>query len=264
MPALALALALTGGASLVAWIRLRRAVGRARTGAACAVAYERILPDRGPALLVLGDSLSVGVGAAQPEHSIAGRIGAACPRLTVVNRARSGARFADVPGQVRSAPSRRWDAVLLVAGGNDALARVPGEGLRRDVRRAVAAARELAPRVVVASCANLGGLPILPWPLGRVLERRSRLLSDVLAEACTGPDVSFVDFFRPVGMDPFSCDPARWFSADGVHPNSAAYGLCFAMLERRTGLAAALARRTPAAVVLPAGLVGPVRASGRP
>ena len=238
LPAGAAALA---GAAAWRLMRLRRDVHRARRFAARAVPFERRLPGDGPALLVAGDSLSVGVGARRPEHSLAGRIAHACPGLAVVNVARSGARLDDVVEQLRRAPACRWAAVLVVAGGNDAIGGTPGAPLRCAARRAVAAACALAPRVVIATPANVGAVPILPWPLKRVLELRSRTVRDALRDACATPGVDFVDFFRSRDADPFSRDPARWFGEDGVHPSSACYELCFRAIERRTGLAARLA-----------------------
>jgi lysophospholipase L1-like esterase len=234
------AAALAGAAAAWRLVRLGRDVRRARRLAARAVAYQRRVPGDGPALLVAGDSLSVGVGARAPEHSVAGRIAHACPGLAVVNVARSGARLGEVVEQLRRAPRRRWAAVLVVAGGNDAIGGTPERALRRAARRAVAAARRLAPRVVVATSANVGAVPIFPWPLTRLLEARSRCVRDALRDACAQPGVDFVDFFVPLDADPFGRDPDRWFGEDGVHPSSDCYELCFRTIERRTGLAAGL------------------------
>ena len=238
---------LVGGVGIGRLLRLRRDAHRARQLAARAVAYERLLGDAGAALLVVGDSLSVGVGASTPEHSVAGRIAAACPGLTVVNRARSGARLADVPDQVRAAPRRRWSAVLLTIGGNDALRRTPPSRLREDARRAIAAVSAIAPHGVVATSANLAVVPIVPWPLTAVLERRSRRVRDAIAASCERlvthgerGTTHFVDFFRPRTVDPFGRRPERYFGPDRVHPSSHCYGVCFRMIERRTGLAATL------------------------
>jgi lysophospholipase L1-like esterase len=231
--------ALAGGWAVarLAWFGAR--ARRARRLARSAIPYERIgAEDR--ALLVIGDSLAVGVGARDPAHSVAGRIAGACPGLTVVNRARSGARIADVPLQIEAAPRRRYDAVLLAVGGNDAFRLTTRQALVRDALPAIDAARRLAPRVVVATSANLGSVPIVPWPLTRLLERRSRIVRDVLRGASRGDDVHFVDFHRPRATDPFRRSPDLYFGDDGVHPSSVCYALCFEVIARRTGLVAAL------------------------
>jgi lysophospholipase L1-like esterase len=234
-------LAALAGRGALRKLAFGRDAARARRYAADAVAFERVVDDHGPALLVAGDSLSVGVGADDPAHSVAGRIAAACPGLTVVNRARSGARLADVPSQLLDAPPRRWDAVLLTIGGNDALGRTPRDALDAHASRAVLAARTLADRVVVATSANLGSVPIFPWPLTRLLEARTRAVRDALWRATGAHGAEFVDFFRPLERDPFARAPELYFGPDGVHPSSACYALCFAVIELRTGLASALA-----------------------
>lgn len=221
--------------------RLGVDVARARRFAARAIPYERRLGGDGPALLVTGDSLSVGVGASSPELSVSGRIARACPGLTVRNVARSGARLSDVPDQLRTASNRQWDAVLLTAGGNDAIAGVSRGELARDAQRAIAAALRRSPRVVVATSANIGCVPIVPWPLTRLLEARSRMVRDVLHDACEASRVAIVDFWRPRDANPFAHDPDRWFGEDGVHPNSDCYDLCFRVIERHTHLASSLA-----------------------
>lgn len=242
-PPSAWAVAVAGGWSVVRLLRLGRDVDRARRMAARVDAFQRVLDDDGPALLVAGDSLAVGVGASHPSRSVVGRLAAACPGLTVVTVARSGARLVDLPAQLEAAPVRRWDAVLLTGGGNDALQRTPRDTLARDADRALAAARMLAPIRVVATSANLGGVPIVPWPLTRWLEHRSRRARDVLRAACAVHDAQLVDFFRPLAQDPFARDPGRWFGPDGVHPSDASYALCAAVIERRTGLVRRLAAR---------------------
>jgi len=191
-------------------------------------------------------ALAGGVGATDPRRSVPGRIAAASPGSTVISRARSGARIADVPAQLGRAPARRYDAVLMTIGGNDALRRVHRRELTRHARRAVLTARRFAPEVIVASSANLGASPIVPWPITRLLEVRTRVVRDALREACACEGVRFVDFFRPLRCDPFARDPERYFSQDGVHPSDACYDLCFRVIEHQTALAARLARRVRA------------------
>jgi lysophospholipase L1-like esterase len=245
-------LVLAGAWTLARGLHLAAHLRHARRLAAAAVPFERRGRPRGPALLVLGDSLSVGVGASSPHRSVAGRIAQACPGLAVVNRARSGARVADVVGQLRAAPRGRWDVVLIAAGGNDAAAGTPVRRLAADADAMLASALRMSPRVVVATAASLGAIPILPWPARPWLERRSRRVRDVLQAACARHGALLVDFFRPAGADPFVRDPDLYFGDDRIHPSTACYELCFRVIDRRTGVvaalrAAALADRAPEA-----------------
>src|SRR5277367_6022713 len=70
-----------------------RGVQRARTLAAQGRRYERRLASKGLAVLILGDSTGVGVGASMPEESIAGLLAADYPQADVVNISESGARI---------------------------------------------------------------------------------------------------------------------------------------------------------------------------
>jgi hypothetical protein len=159
------AAAVAGGAGVWHLLSLAHAARRARQLSGRTVPYQRWNGPDGPAMLVAGDSRSVGVGACAPEHSVAGRIAAACPAPTVANRARAGARLADVPARPQIAPRRRSYAVLLAIGGNDALGLTPGAALGRDAHGMMVLARRLVPCVVVATAANLGSIPVLPWAL---------------------------------------------------------------------------------------------------
>src|SRR5688572_28519760 len=51
-------------------------------------------------LVVLGDSLAVGVGAPSPHESVAGRVAAAFPHVRVFNYSKAGARARHVMAQL--------------------------------------------------------------------------------------------------------------------------------------------------------------------
>jgi hypothetical protein len=87
------ALALIGTA-LVAW-RWAQFARYLRIGdelAAGALAYQCKAADHGASVLVIGDSLALGTGAARPEDSIAGLLARQSPHASIVNRACNGAR----------------------------------------------------------------------------------------------------------------------------------------------------------------------------
>ena len=78
-----------------------RGIGRARSFAGAGRRFERRLSARRAAMLILGDSTGVGVGATLPEESIAGLLAADYPDADIVNVAVSGTRVADAIAQVR-------------------------------------------------------------------------------------------------------------------------------------------------------------------
>ncbi|MDO9358618.1 MAG: GDSL family lipase, partial [Polaromonas sp.] len=70
-------------------------------------------------LLVVGDSTGVGTGASSPATSVAGLIARDHPFLKVVNRSTDGAKYADIARQLEGPAGERFDAILVLGGGND-------------------------------------------------------------------------------------------------------------------------------------------------
>jgi hypothetical protein len=110
---LAVALAAVAGGLLL----LNAGCAVSRLGIAKDLAERSVPFQRQPAaptyrLLVIGDSTAVGTGASAPEASLAGLIARDHPSWAIANRASDGARFADLPGQLRRGET--WDAVLIL------------------------------------------------------------------------------------------------------------------------------------------------------
>jgi lysophospholipase L1-like esterase len=234
------ALALAGVAGL-RLLRFRRELRHAARFARTASAFQREL-NSDDALLVIGDSLAVGVGAERPEDTVAGRFAAEFPGLAVVNRARSGARARDVLEQLQRVPERRYVAVMVAVGANDAIAATPLSHFERQLGEIHRRARALAPVVVHVGAANIGGAPLFFWPLDRILEWRMRRTRDIVERVCRRNGVRFIDFFRPRAVDRFSRFPHRYYGPDRVHPSSRCYALCHRLIARRAGLGTMLRR----------------------
>jgi lysophospholipase L1-like esterase len=236
------AAALAGLVAVRLW-RFQREVARARSIARRAGRFERRLAS-GNALLVVGDSLAVGVGAARPEDSIAGRIAARYPEVSIVNLGRSGARASEVMAQLRAAPRRQYVAVIIAVGANDAIALTQRSIFQRQLSAVYQLARRHSRVVVHAGAANIGGAPLFFWPLDRLLDWRMGRIRDVVHRTSRHHGVDFVDFFRPLAVDPFSRSPSRhsrYYGSDRVHPSSRTYAVCHRIIERRARLGSLLA-----------------------
>jgi lysophospholipase L1-like esterase len=245
---------------LLQWVRLRRAARAVARGPevhaphAASHAPHAAPEACGPAqpaeplrILVVGDSVALGVGAADPADTLAGLLRADRPDAQVTVLARSGALLAEVPVQLAAA-SGRFDAAVLVAGGNDILL---GRGMERLARDADAAAAALAARArigVWVGIANIGLAPLFIPPWSWWMAARTRRARQALGAAAARHGLRYLDFFREAREDPFSADPGRYFAADGIHPSSSSYRYCYAAL--RTHLASSLEAGAPA----PAGM----------
>jgi lysophospholipase L1-like esterase len=255
------ALLVTAGVSgLLQWVRVQRAARAARAGtantastASTANTASTVRASHAPRaastvgdpahqaeplrILVVGDSVALGIGATDPADTLAGLLRADRPDAQVTVLARSGALLAEVPGQL-AATSGCFDAAVLVAGGNDILL---GRGMGRLARDADAAAAALAARARVGvwmGIANIGLAPLFIPPWSWWMAARTRRARLALGAAAARHGLRYLDFFREAREDPFSADPARYFAADGIHPSGSSYRYCYAAL--RTHLAPGL------------------------
>jgi len=243
------------GASLAAamyrWYRFHqfRRIGERLADAA--VVFERRVHAQAPTVLVIGDSTGVGTGAARPEDSIAGQLAARFPHVTIVNRARNGARTLDALLQLMDAGEVRHDLVLIHVGGNDVLRRTPLRALMPQVDALLLRARRLSGHVVVTTTPNVGLVPLFAPPVSWWLTRRSQKVCALFAAVARHHGAHYVDYFHTRKTDPFVREPARWFAEDRLHPSTDCYRYVYRDLVARAPIADALApgaRRASVAV----------------
>lgn len=184
-------------------------------------------------LLVVGDSTGVGTGASSPQASLVGLIARDHPRLWIDNRARDGARFADVAGQL--AGDERFDIVLVLAGGNDVIRLTDAATLREAVDRVATLARRHADHVVLIPPGNVGNAPLFFAPLSGWMTRRSRSLHSTVRDAAARHGAVYVNLYAAREVDPFVLQPGL-NAADGLHPSDAGYRLWYAQLRQQAGL----------------------------
>jgi lysophospholipase L1-like esterase len=174
-------------------------------------------------LLIVGDSTAAGTGASAPEESLAGQLAEALPRVSIANRGVVGAKFADVALQLEGPLAQRYDAVLIMAGGNDVMGFTTESTLRDDVERAVVAALAIAPVVVVMPAGNVGNAPFFYPPVSWLMTARAQTMHRVVRETAQQHGASYVNLYKPKDADPFAQDPQRYHARDGLHPSDAGY-----------------------------------------
>lgn len=195
------------------------------------VAYNLDSADHSKALLVLGDSTGVGVGAQKPEDSVAGRLAISMGATYVENRAVSGAQVADIAGQLSGAELKHYYTILIDIGGNDIVrfhdAQHAANRLQVSVEKAVA----MSNRVILVSAGNVGAVtnfPIFMRPFYTSLTLKYHAAFGAMADKA---GAIYVNLYTPPAQDPFEKDPNTYLSPDGFHPSSAGYGLWFEHLE---------------------------------
>lgn len=232
----------TALAGLWRWAQLVQYMRVGESLADDAVAFERKAIQHAPTVLVVGDSTGVGTGATTPGESIAGRLGAAFPHVSIVNRAVNGARTLDVIMQLAGADPGRYDLVLVHAGGNDVLRRTPLKALAPQADALMRLARKLSPNVIVTTIPNIGLLPLFFPPVSWWISRRSRQVCALYAASARQHGAHYLDFFHERGTCPLTKDPQRYFASDGLHPSSECYQYVFDAMMKSTPIAARLTR----------------------
>jgi lysophospholipase L1-like esterase len=231
-----LALTLLGTSGCAVW-RIKQSVALARQSEP----HQASPPGATATLLVVGDSTGVGTGASSPASSLAGLISRDHPQLKIVNHAKDGARFADIARQIEATGSQRFDAVLILGGGNDVIRFTGDELLAYDVERATALAHARAGVVVLMPSGNVGSAPFFYPPWSWLMTSRSKKLHRIVREAASSHGALYVNLFREKADDPFARRPDELNARDDLHPSDAGYRLWFDELNAQADFSNRLA-----------------------
>lgn len=196
-------------------------------------AFQQLRPDGQPRMLLVGDSTAFGTGADDPSETIAGYFGRDFPKAHIRNLGVNGGRVAGLPGQLAQVRDEQYDLVVMLVGGNDVIRKTPLESVARDLRTALALARQLGRHIVLLSQGNIGNAPIFPWPLYHSYTRRARRLRDVFMTVASEQGAAFVDLFRERSADPWRDRPNQYYSADHFHPNGTGYREWYEKIKER-------------------------------
>ena len=186
-------------------------------------------------LLIAGDSTAVGTGASSAASSVAGLIARDHPGLRIVNRAQDGARFADIAGQLQG--DERFDAVLVMGGGNDVIRLTGEQALAQNIARVMQLAAARAPLVVILPPGNVGNAPFFMPPLSWLMARRSRALHALVRQSAADHGAIYVNLYKDKADDPFAQRPDELNARDGLHPSDAGYVLWYEALNTQAALA---------------------------
>lgn len=208
-------------------------VGEARELARRSEPFEQRPQGATRRLLIAGDSTAVGTGASSPAHSVAGLIAQQQPRLSIENRGRDGALFGDVAEQLLR--PGRFDAVLILAGGNDVIRLRDADDMRADIGRMLEAARQRADVVIVMPAGNVGNAPFFFAPWSWWMTRRAREMHRLVESASARSGATYVKLYEERENDPFVRQP-ELNASDGLHPSDAGYRVWWRELQAQSEL----------------------------
>lgn len=224
------------------WRRIRLA----RTIASKAVSHQSDPANARATVVVVGDSTGVGVGAASPGESVAGRIAESFPYTRVFNYACSGAHVHDVLGQLDRHGDKPADIVLIQASANDVVDSHSVAAVEADLRETISRARALGALVVLMPGCNFVFAPFFRPLFAASMANRAQRMHDMVQRVAAETGSVYVDLFTLKPADPFFREGSRYFCADGLHPSGEGYRIWFEELARKVPLADILERREAA------------------
>ena len=190
--------------------------------------WRRSLDGRPIELLLLGDSLAAGLGAAHRKETLGGRVAKGLARrmqrpVRLRTAAVVGSESAALAGQLDGLPADyRADVAVIVIGGNDVTHLVSPSAAADRLEEAIMRLQDVGTRVVVGTCPDLGTLKPVPQPLRSLLSRMSRRLALAQTRVAWRTGAVPVDLRHMVGPI-FHAEPDAMFSLDRFHPSAAGY-----------------------------------------
>ena len=223
-----------------------RRIKLSRTIAARAVCAQSHPANARATVVVVGDSTGVGVGAATPCESVAGRIAEAYPYTRVFNYARSGAHMHEVLEQLEQHGRKPADLVLIQASANDVVDCHSVAAVEADLREAIRRARALGALVALMPGCNFVFAPFFKPLFAASMANRAQRMHDMIQRVAEETGAVYVDLFKLKPADPFFREGSRYFCADGLHPSGEGYRIWFEELARTVPLEDVLERREAA------------------
>lgn len=185
----------------------------------------------GPSLLVVGDSTGVGVGAENPEESVAGRLAGKIGAGYVENLSVSGAVTEDLAGQIARASRDSYDYVLVQIGGNDIIQFKSVEEAGANLDSALAQLGAKSDQIYVLSAGNVGATSLFPYVVRPFHTRLNQKYHAAFEEVASRNGATYVNLYTPPEEDPFTKEPEVYLAADGLHPSGVGYGNWFERLD---------------------------------
>lgn len=205
------------------FFRTRHYITIGEEQAAKAIPYSQENSDADFRILIIGDSTVVGTGAEDPEHSVAGYLGADFPDAELVNLGVNGTRTHGLIERFESIQDEHFDLILIHTGGNDIVYNTDRTELAADLKTVLDLATSIGDEVVLLTCGDVGTGLLFPFGTRWILTARTEAVREIFMPIAESKGVHYVDLFRAPKDDPFAQDPDLYYSADYFHPSGAGY-----------------------------------------
>lgn len=180
-------------------------------------------------ILVVGDSLAVGVGA-YGIQTIAERLGFML-NAAVENKAQSGALMKDIEAQITHSAAPRYDYIFIAGGANDIIRRTADGDLQDAIRAVYGAARLKSDRIIALTAGDIGKAPFFVFPLNIYMSKRTVETRPFFVNIAQELGVEYVNLLEyPLVFD---TDAPRYYAEDLLHLSADGYGVWYKYLKER-------------------------------
>lgn len=185
-------------------------------------------PTRTKSILVLGDSTAAGVGS-PAKLTVAGRL-ASWLNANVDNFSKSGAKTADLAGQIAKSKNARYDLIVFHIGANDVIRFESLLQAENNLDAALTTLSKQSDKIVFLTAGDIGDAQIWPWPLSTAYTYRTRELRTLFMAQAKKHNATYIDIFSQ--GDIFGSDPNKYYAPDGLHLSGDGYGRWFEFVQK--------------------------------
>lgn len=178
-------------------------------------------------ILVLGDSLAVGVGTTDTKYSIAGRISKDYPNASVTNVAISGSRTIDVIKQISYLDKKHFDLIIIQIGGNDVTHFTSLKEVASKMVQIIKLAKEISPHILVWSSGSVGYAPIFIPPFKWIYTFQTLRTYKTISNIVTKAKCTYINLVVSWKDDLFKTDTQKYYATDCFHVADAAQGIWY-------------------------------------
>lgn len=194
--------------------------------------FEQIIENAEKNILIIGDSTALGVGASNPEKSLAGLWAQEFPEANIKVLAENGLKFDDFE-KLKDKVDEKYDFIFLHLGGNDIIRFTKIDELSEQVIEVLDFLKDRTDKLVWTSSGNIGSAPFFPLVIRPILVNRTKVVREVFMEISEEMEVTYIDLFTSIKDDPFRKDISKNYANDKLHPADAGYKIWFSEIKRQ-------------------------------
>ncbi len=194
-------------------------------------AFERIIDNGSPRILVMGDSTAVGTGTT-PEGSVAGHFGAAFPNASIANVSENGWKIDDVLAAFPRFEPNSFDLVVLQIGANDIIRGTPEKDFETSLGALFDKATAAGKNVIALHSGNIGLAPMFHWPASSILSARTQRYREIYMRVAAEKGVAYVDLYKEETDDVMNNDVSTYYANDLLHLTDKGYGFWYGEIRK--------------------------------